>query len=94
MTLEEDVIEKLQAVIDPETGIDVYKMNLIENLSVSEEGIAILTFVPSSPFCPLGIQLAFAIKEAVKSVPGVEEVTVTVDNHLQAEAINRMLQQN
>ena len=94
MRLEDAVVRKLQSVIDPETGIDVLNMKLIEGLTVSETGDVSLTFVPSSPFCPLGIQLAFAIKEAVRSVEGVKKVRVVVDNHLQAEAINRMLAQN
>ncbi|HID74173.1 MAG TPA: metal-sulfur cluster assembly factor [Thermoplasmata archaeon] len=94
MTLREDVERKLQTVVDPETGIDVINMNLIENLDVGEDGNVSLTFVPSSPFCPLGIQLAFAIKEAVKAVAGVTAVTVKVDNHIQADAINKMLEQS
>ncbi|MCI0497914.1 MAG: iron-sulfur cluster assembly protein [Thermoplasmata archaeon] len=94
MTLEEKVVKKLHTVIDPETGIDVIEMKLIEGLKVTEQGEVSLTFVPSSPFCPLGIQLAFAIKEAVRSVDGVRKASVVVDNHLQSAAINRMLEQN
>ncbi len=31
-----------------------------------------LTFMPSSPFCPLGVQLAVAIKKGLKEI-GVEK---------------------
>lgn len=92
MVTVEDVLERLGKVMDPETGIDVVNMKLIADLEVQDGGDVSLTFVPSSPFCPLGIQLAFAIKEAVKEVEGVGKVTVKVDNHLQADMINEMLE--
>ncbi len=92
MVTKEDVLERLGKVMDPETGIDVVNMKLIADLNVSDDGEVSLTFVPSSPFCPLGIQLAFAIKEAAKEVEGVSKVNVKVDNHLQADMINEMLE--
>ena len=94
MVTKEDVLERLGKVMDPETGIDVVNMKLIADLEVTEEGGVSLTFVPSSPFCPLGIQLAFAIKEAAKEVEGVTKVAVRVDNHLQADMINEMLEKS
>ena len=92
MVTMDDVLERLGKVMDPETGIDVVNMKLITDLDVDEKGEVSLTFVPSSPFCPLGVQLAFAIKEAAKDVEGVTKVTVKVDNHLQADMINDMLE--
>jgi len=67
-------------------------MKLITDLEVTEDGNVTLTFAPSSPFCPLGIQLAFALKDAAKEVEGVTKVTVTVANHLQADMIHEMLE--
>jgi metal-sulfur cluster biosynthetic enzyme len=92
MVTVDDVLERLGKVMDPETGIDVVNMKLISELEVTEDGNVSVTFAPSSPFCPLGIQLAFAIKDAAKDVEGVAKVTVRVDNHLQADMINEMLE--
>jgi metal-sulfur cluster biosynthetic enzyme len=92
MVTVDDVLERLGKVMDPETGIDVVNMKLITDLNVDDRGEVSLTFVPSSPFCPLGVQLAFAIKEAAKDVEGVTKVTVKADNHLQADMINDMLE--
>jgi len=94
MVTKEDVLERLGKVMDPETGIDVVNMKLISDLEVTDDNEVSLTFVPSSPFCPLGIQLAFAIKEAANEVEGVTKVTVKVDNHLQAAMINDMLEKS
>ena len=42
----------MSKVIDPETGIDVVRMRLVEDLEVDEAGRVRYRFRPSSPFCP------------------------------------------
>jgi metal-sulfur cluster biosynthetic enzyme len=86
----EMVVEKLKAVVDPHTGIDVYSMGLITDLKV-EKSVVSLTFTPTSPFCPMGIQLAVAVKNAVKSAEGVTQANVNVQGHMNAAEINEML---
>ncbi|MFQ5975689.1 MAG: iron-sulfur cluster assembly protein, partial [Candidatus Hydrothermarchaeales archaeon] len=56
MTTEEEVIEKLKGVVDPHTGESVYDMGMIPKLKVKEDTVD-LTFTPTTPFCPIGIQL-------------------------------------
>ena len=47
--VEQAVIHRLQKVIDPETGVDVVRMRLIEDLTVDETGTVRYRFRPSSP---------------------------------------------
>ncbi len=89
MTNEEAVIQKLKGIIDPHTGTSVYDMELIADLKVEGETVS-LTFIPSSPYCPIGVQLAKAIKDGVESLGGVK-AKVSVRGHVQAELINKML---
>ena len=49
--LREAILERLARVIDPETGVDVVRMRLIENLTVDGQGRVNYTFRPSSPLC-------------------------------------------
>lgn len=50
MEIEQAVREQLQQVIDPETGADVLRMRLIEDLDVDgETGRVSYRFRPSSP---------------------------------------------
>ena len=51
--LRERVLDRLRTVIDPETGADVVRMRLIQELTIGAGGIARYTFCPSSPLCPL-----------------------------------------
>lgn len=88
--LEEKVIAKLKGIMDPHTNRSLYEMGLISDLRL-DDGKVSLTFRPSSPYCPIGIQLAIAIKNGISSVNGVESVDVLVKGHVQEQQINEML---
>ncbi|GBE54943.1 hypothetical protein BMS3Bbin15_01107 [archaeon BMS3Bbin15] len=88
MVEENRVIEKLKGVIDPHTGQSVYDMGLIEDLAVSEDNIS-LKFRPSSPFCPLGVQLAESIKNSLKEL--ANQVDITVVGYINEEELNNKL---
>ncbi|MEE9528469.1 MAG: iron-sulfur cluster assembly protein [Dehalococcoidia bacterium] len=90
MVTQEEVVEKLKTIIDPHTGQSMYDMNLISDIEVKEEEVT-LTFEPSSPYCPIGVQLAQAIKGGVESIKGVSKAKVTVKGHVMADKINEEL---
>ena len=87
------IIEQLAEVIDPETGADVWRMRLVENLSVDESGHVSYCFRPSSPLCPLAVPLAQMIKTAVSQVPGVTGQTIEVANYVQASLLTELINQ-
>ena len=89
--LEQAIIEQLGTVIDPETGADVWRMRLIENLDVDENGHVSYCFRPSSPLCPIAIPLAQMIKSAVSQVPGVTGQSIEVTNYVQASVLTELL---
>ena len=85
------VSEKLKGVIDPETGVDVIRMGLVQNISIDEFGKITYVFRPSSPLCPIAVPLALAIIQALSEVPGVSQQNITVINYVQAEQLNKIL---
>ena len=87
------IIEQLAEVIDPETGADVWRMRLVEDLSVDESGHVSYCFRPSSPLCPLAVPLAQMIKTAVSQVPGVTGQTIEVTNYVQASLLTELINQ-
>ncbi|HDP98865.1 MAG TPA: DUF59 domain-containing protein [bacterium] len=93
MLLKEKIEAALRQVIDPETSMDVMRMQLVKNLNVNEDGSVSLTFIPSSPYCPLGFQLAISIQEAVKKVDGVTQVKIEVENFVRAEELKKILEE-
>jgi metal-sulfur cluster biosynthetic enzyme len=89
--LREQILERLRSVIDPETGVDVVRMRLIEDLTVDEDGVAYYTFRPSSPLCPIAVPLAVSIRSAVAEVEGVTGQEIDVVGYINADDLNAML---
>jgi metal-sulfur cluster biosynthetic enzyme len=90
MSLQDKAIETLKAVLDPHTGLSVWDMGLIHDMKF-DGGTVSLTFIPTSPFCPLGIQLAIMIKQALAKLDGITKVNIKIEGHMNAVEINEML---
>jgi metal-sulfur cluster biosynthetic enzyme len=84
--LQQAILQRLSSVIDPETGVDVVRMRLIEAL-----GDVRYTFRPSSPLCPIAVFLVMRIKAAVAEVPGVKQQTIQVAGYVQAEELTELI---
>jgi metal-sulfur cluster biosynthetic enzyme len=91
--LSQAILEKLSAIIDPETGVDVIRMRLIEDLSVDEDGRVKYTFRPSSPLCPIAVPLANIIRLAVAKVPGVTSQDVKILGFILSDELMELLKQ-
>ena len=94
MTLREKILMRLVEVIDPETGEDVLRMRLVQNLNADDAtGFVSYCFRPSSPLCPIAHSLAVDIKHAVTEVPGVKAQRIVVEGYVRSaeltEIINR-----
>ena len=89
--LRQDILERLQKVIDPETGADVVRMRLIEKLAISEDGQVSYTFRPSSPLCPIAVFLVQQIRQAVADVPGVIDQQISVAGYVAAEELTKLI---
>ncbi len=92
-TTRQAILERLSIVIDPETGVDVVHMRLIEDLAVDENGHVTYKFRPSSPFCPIAVPLSATIKLAVSEVDGVTSQDLEVVGYMQAEALTELFRQ-
>ena len=87
------ILERLSTVIDPETGADVVRMKLIENLIVDASGQVSYTIRPSSHLCPVAVFLAVQVKMVVAGVPGVTVQKITVTNYVEAEKLTELINQ-
>ena len=92
--LKHRVIERLGQVIDPETGVDVMRMRLIEDLEVDgQTGRVRYKFRPSSPLCPLAVHLTLEIRKSVAEVTGVTEQEIEVVGYVGADELNALLRE-
>jgi metal-sulfur cluster biosynthetic enzyme len=92
--LQDVILTQLKTVIDPETGADVVRMRLVENLTVSEDGLVQYTFQPSSPLCPIAVYLAQQIKEAIAQIPGVTSQEINVVGYVAAAELTKLINAN
>jgi len=90
MDRKDEVVEVLRGVLDPHTGVSVYDMGLISELEVNNDSVS-LTFMPTSPFCPVGVELAKAIRDSVLGIVGMKSCNVKVVGHIRADQINKEL---
>jgi metal-sulfur cluster biosynthetic enzyme len=87
------ILSRLSEVIDPETGVDVVRMRLIENLMVDINGRVAYVFRPSSPLCPLAVPLAVQIRRAVSEVTGVTHQAMRVEGYMHSAELNALLEE-
>jgi metal-sulfur cluster biosynthetic enzyme len=83
--------EKVGTIVDPETGMTLGEMELIQKVEEKEPGVFTIEFVPTSPFCPIAFKFAMDIKKTALEVKGVKKVTVYCRGHSMEEQINQMV---
>ena len=73
MVDEDDVIDALSNVIDPELGLDFVELGLVYGVEI-DGGTVNVTFTLTTPACPIGPTVTEQIKEFVGELPSVEKV--------------------
>lgn len=77
MIARDDVLDALRGVIDPEIGLDIVDLGLVERLEISDDGIRI-GLIMTTPACPQGDLLRRQAEAAVAERSG-GGLRVTVD---------------
>jgi metal-sulfur cluster biosynthetic enzyme len=75
MVTNEDVVEALRGVEDPELGMDIVELGLFYQAEIDGPKIKIVHSLTSMG-CPAGPMIQEGMRDAVKALPGVEEVEV------------------
>lgn len=75
-TLRDKVVEAIKTVYDPEIPVDVYELGLIYEITVFPVNNVFIMMTLTSPACPSAEQIPGEVKEKVKAIPEVNEVTV------------------
>jgi metal-sulfur cluster biosynthetic enzyme len=87
---DEELLESLRAVIDPEIGLNVVELGLIRNININEAAdTAKVTMILTTPFCPYGPQLIEQVRmvgnQVVKGGTAVEVGTEMWDPSMMEE---------
>ena len=94
MGLRDEVIKVLKTVIDPEVNENVWDLKLVYDLEVDEEKRNVsLKFKPTVPYCPIGLQLALQVKQAIRTIKDLNNIDMLVTDFVMADQANEYLKQ-
>lgn len=87
-----EVQRQLSKVIDPEIGVPIVEMNLIDKLDI-QNGNVDIQYHATTPYCPpiFALKISQDMKNSVEQVKGVKNVKVVVSGHYLADAVNRQV---
>jgi FeS assembly SUF system protein len=74
--LEEQIIEALKTIYDPEIPVNIYELGLIYEVDVDAQGNAHVLMTLTAPGCPVAGSMPGWVQQAVEQVPGVESADV------------------
>jgi metal-sulfur cluster biosynthetic enzyme len=73
MPTQEEVMEALRQVEDPELGMDIVELGLLYDVEVDGPAVKV-TYTLTSMGCPAGQMIEEDIERFVREVPGVDQV--------------------
>lgn len=76
--LTDQIIKELKTVYDPEIPVDVFELGLIYKIDVDDDMKVDIDMTLTAPGCPVAGQMPGWVEEAVRRVPGVAAVKVTM----------------
>ena len=74
---EDDILEAIKVVIDPEIGINIVDLGLVYDVAL-EDGQANITYTLTSMGCPVGPMIEAQIQQVVTMLPGVDSVNLNM----------------
>jgi len=77
---EDELVEAMRSVIDPEIGLNIVELGLLRNLEI-EGDRAKITMILTTPFCPYGPQLIEQVRLVGNQIMN-EGVQVEIGNEL------------
>jgi FeS assembly SUF system protein len=74
--VENEIVEALKTVFDPEIPVNIYELGLIYDIDIQAEGAVQVKMTLTSPGCPVAGSLPGEVRDKVAGVPGVTSVDV------------------
>ena len=77
MITKEEVIDVLKTVMDPELGMDIVTLGMVQEIIIEGDSIAV-TIALTSDTCPLGNKIRDEVDAALKSMEGVASTSIEI----------------
>jgi len=78
ISIENNIIEQLKNIFDPELPVNIYDLGLIYSINISEDLNVIITMTLTAPNCPVAESLPAEVREKTSLIEGVKDVKVEI----------------
>lgn len=87
----DEVTRELEKVVDPEIGLPITEMHLVDDIIINESGELFIKYHLTAPFCPpiFAEDIGMNIRQLTSKLEGVKKVTVLLHGHALANEINQ-----
>jgi len=75
---EEEVIDALRTVYDPEIPVSIYDLGLIYIVDIAENGHTYIGMTLTAPGCPVAGEIPIWVRDAVQNIDGINSVEVEI----------------
>jgi len=91
MVTVDEVTRELEKVVDPEIGLPITEMHLVDEITIKEDGEIFIKYHLTAPFCPpiFAEDIGVNIRQLTSKLNGVRKVTVILHGHALANEINQ-----
>ena len=89
--LEKQVLEAIKKIRDPTSGAPLILTEATVEVKEIQEGVILITFIPSNPHSQRALTTAEAVKTIAQKQTGVKKVIIECKNHILADIINHRL---
>ena len=76
MVLEQQIVDALRNVYDPEIPVNIYDLGLIYSINISDTQSVYIEMTLTTPGCPVAQTFPGTVECAVRCVDGIEDVHV------------------
>ena len=76
--LEQQIIETLCTIYDPEIPVDIYELGLIYAIKITPQSEVEILMTLTSPACPVAGTLPIEVENKIAAIPGVKDVDVEI----------------
>ncbi|HZU86766.1 MAG TPA: Mrp/NBP35 family ATP-binding protein [Anaerolineaceae bacterium] len=76
MATEQEIMQALSKVNDPELGRNLVDLEMIKDLQIGADGVVSFTLALTVPTCPMREQMAYQARTEIKALSGVSDVQI------------------
>ena len=77
-SLEDQVVDALRTVYDPEIPVNIYELGLVYQVEIQPGGAVVIRMTLTTPGCPVAGSLPIEVESKVRDIPGVTSAKVDI----------------